>query len=65
MSKFIPGSKWYYIDNKGIIKDFIINSGLSSKSAEILAGIYVVYPKWSQANEALENYNKLFITFKN
>ena len=62
--KFKPHSQWYYIDNKGTIKDFIVNSGLSSSSAEILAGIYKVYSDWSQAKEALDKYNKVFTTFK-
>ena len=62
--KFESHSQWYYIDNKGTIKDFIVNSGLSSSSAEILAGIYKVYSDWSQAKEALDKYNKVFTTFK-
>ena len=62
--KFESHSQWYYIDNKGTIKDFIVNSGLSSSSAEILAGIYKVYSDWSQAKEALDKYNKVFKTFK-
>ena len=62
--KFESHSQWYYIDNKGTIKDFIVHSGLSQSSAEILAGIYKVYSDWSQAKEALEEYNKVFTTFK-
>lgn len=57
-------SQWYYIDNKGTIKDFIVHSGLSPSNAEILAGIYKVYSDWSQAKEALDKYNKVFTTFK-
>lgn len=64
MSKFESGSHWYYIDNKGTIKDFIVHSGLSPESAEALAGIYTVYSDWSQAKEALDKYNKVFTTFK-
>ena len=64
VSKFESHSQWYYIDNKGTIKDFIVNSGSSSSSAEILAGIYKVYSDWSQAKEALDKYNKVFTTFR-
>ena len=63
-SKFEPYSEWYFIDNTGTIKDFIVHSGLSPSSAEILAGIYKVYSDWSQAKEALDKYNKVFTTFK-
>ena len=62
--KFESHSQWYYIDNKGTIKDFIVHSGLSPSNAEILAGIYKVYSDWSQAKEALDKYNKVFTTFK-
>ena len=62
--KFESHSQWYYIDNKGSIKDFIVNSGLSQSGAEALAGIYTVYSDWSQAKEALDKYNKVFTTFK-
>ena len=63
MSQFTSGSQWYYIDNQGFIKDFIVHSDSSAKSAEALAGIYTLYPDWNQAYEALEKYNKLFTTF--
>lgn len=62
--KFESYSQWYYIDNQGFIKDFIVHSGLSPSNAEILAGIYTVYSDWSQAKEALDKYNKVFTTFK-
>ena len=62
--KFESHSQWYYIDNKGSIKDFIVHSGLSPSNAEILEGIYKVYSDWSQAKEALDKYNKVFTTFK-
>ena len=62
--KFESGSQWYYIDHQGFIQDFIVHSGLSPNSAEILAGIYKVYSDWSQAKEALDKYNKVFTTFK-
>ena len=62
--KFESHSQWYYIDNKGTIKDFIVHSGLSPSNAEILEGIYKVYSDWSQAKEALDKYNKVFTTFK-
>ena len=62
--KFKPHSQWYYIDNKGSIKDFIVHSGLSQSGAEALAGIYTVYSDWSQVKEALAKYNKVFTTFK-
>ena len=62
--KFESGSQWYYIDSKGFIQDFIVHSGLSPNAAEILAGIYTVYSDWNQAYKALENYNKVFTTFK-
>ena len=61
---FKSHSHWYYIDNTGTIKDFIVHSGLSPSSAEILAGIYKVYPEWVQAKKALDKYNKVFTTFK-
>lgn len=61
--KFESGSQWYYIDHKGFIQDFIVHSGLSPNAAEVLAGLYTVYPDWNQAYEALEKYNKLFTTF--
>ena len=58
--KFESHSQWYYIRN-GFIKDFI---GLSPSDAEILAGIYKVYSDWNEAYKALEEYNKVFTTFK-
>ena len=58
--KFELHSQYYYISN-GFIKDFI---GLSPSNAEILAGIYKVYSDWNEAYKALENYNKVFTTFK-
>ena len=64
VTKFESHSHWYYIDNKGTIKDFIVHSSLSPNAAEILAGIYTVYSNWSQAKEALDKYNKIFTTFK-
>ena len=62
--KFESHSQWYYIDNQGFIKDFIVHSGLSPNAAEILSGIYKVYSDWSQAKEALDKYNKVFTTFR-
>ena len=64
MSQFTSGSKWYYITPKGKIKEFIIHSGLSPQSAEVLASVHMVYEDWSKANEALVNYNKVFTSFK-
>ena len=64
MSQFTSGSQWYYINSKGFIEDFIVNSGLSPSRAEILAGIYKVYSDWNEAYKALEEYNKVFTTFK-
>ena len=64
MSQFTSGSQWYYITPKGKIEKFIINSGLSPKSAEVLASVHVLYEDWSKANEALVNYNKVFNSFK-
>ena len=58
--KFESHSQYYYIRN-GLIKDFI---GLSPSDAEILAGIYKVYSDWNEAYKALEEYNKIFTTFK-
>ena len=58
--KFELHSQYYYISN-GFIKDFI---GLSPSDAEILAGIYKVYSDWNEAYKALEEYNKIFTTFK-
>lgn len=63
MSQFTSGSQWYYIDNQGFIKDFIIHSGMSPKSAEVLAKVYTVYSDWNEAYKALEEYNKTFNTF--
>jgi hypothetical protein len=62
--RFTSGSKWYYITPKGKIKEFIIHSGLSPQSAEVLASVHIVYSDWTQANEALTNYNKIFTSFK-
>ncbi len=58
--KFELHLQYYYISN-GFIKDFI---GLSPSDAEILAGIYKVYSDWDEAYKALEEYNKIFTTFK-
>lgn len=62
--KFESGSQWYYIDHQGFIQDFIVHSGLSPKSAEVLSKVHTLYSDWNQAYEALENYNKVFTTFK-
>ena len=62
--KFEPHSQWYYIDNKGFIKDFIVHSGLSPKSAEVLSKVHTLYSDWDEAYRALEEYNKFFTTFK-
>ena len=62
--KFESHSQWYYIDNKGTIKDFIVNSGLSPKSAEVLSKVHTLYSDWNEAYKALEEYNKIFTTFK-
>ena len=62
--KFQSGSQWYYIDNKGFIQDFIVHSGLSPNAAEILASVHTVYSDWNEAYKALEEYNKIFTTFK-
>ena len=62
--KFESHSQWYYINSKGFIEDFIVHSGLSTKSAEILASVHTVYSDWNEAYKALENYNKIFTTFK-
>ena len=62
--KFESHSQWYYIDNKGTIKDFIVHSGLSPKSAEVLSKVHTLYSDWNEAYKALEEYNKLFKTFK-
>ncbi len=62
--KFEPHSQWYYIDNQGFIKDFIVHSGLSPKSAEVLSKVHTLYSDWNEAYKALEEYNKLFKTFK-
>ena len=64
MSQFKSGSTWYYITPKGKIKEFIINSGLSPQSAEVLASVHVVYKDWSKANEALVKYFIVFNSFK-
>ena len=62
--KFESHSQWYYIDNKGTIKDFIVHSGLSPKSAEVLSKVHTLYSDWNEAYKALEEYNKIFTTFK-
>ena len=62
--KFESHSQWYYIDNQGFIKDFIVHSGLSPNAAEILASVHTVYSDWNKAYKALEEYNKFFTTFK-
>ena len=62
--KFKSGSQWYYIDNKGSIKDFIVHSGLSPSSAEVLSKVHTLYSDWNEVYKALEEYNKVFTTFK-
>ena len=62
--KFESGSQWYYIDNKGSIKDFIVHSGLSPSSAEVLSKVHTLYSNWNEVYKALEEYNKVFTTFK-
>ena len=64
MSQFTSGSQWYYINSKGFIEDFIVHSGLSPKSAEVLSKVHTLYSDWDEAYKALEEYNKLFKTFK-
>ena len=62
--KFKPHSQWYYINSKGFIEDFIVHSGLSPKSAKVLAKVHTLYSDWNEAYKALEEYNKFFTTFK-
>ena len=62
--KFKSGSQWYYIDNKGSIKDFIVHSGLSPSSAEVLSKVHTLYSDCNEVYKALEEYNKVFTTFK-
>ena len=62
--KFESHSQWYYIDNKGTIKDFIVHSGLSPSSAEVLSKVHTLYSDWNEVYKALEEYNKVFTTFK-
>ena len=62
--KFKPNSQWYYINSKGFIEDFIVHSGLSPKSAEVLSKVHTLYSDWNEAYKALEEYNKIFTTFK-
>ena len=61
--KFESHSQWYYIDNKGFIKDFIVHSGLSPNAAEVLSKVHTLYSDWNEAYKALEEYNKVFTTF--
>lgn len=61
--KFESGSQWYFIDKQGFIKSFTVHSGLSPKSAEILAGVHTLYSDWNEAYKALEGYNKVFTTW--
>lgn len=61
---FPSGSTWYYIDKAGIIRSFIIHSGLSPLAASTLAKVYTLHKTWTEANEALIEYNKAFTTFK-
>lgn len=61
---FEPYLEWYYIDNTGFINDFIVHSESSAKSAEVLSKVYTLYSNWDEAYKALEEYNKLFKTFK-
>ena len=62
--KFEPHSQWYYINSKGFIEDFIVNSGLSPECAEALSKVHTLYSDWNEAYKALEEYNKVFTTFK-
>ena len=64
VTKFESHSQWYYINSKGFIEDFIVHSGLSPKSAEVLAKVHTLYSDWNEAYKALEEYNKIFTTFK-
>ena len=64
MSQFTSGNQWYYINRKGLIEDFIVHSGLSPKSAEVLSKVHTLYSDWDEAYKALEEYNKIFTTFK-
>ena len=61
---FEPYSEWYYIDNTGFIKDFIVYSNFSANSAKVLSKVHTLYSDWNEAYKALEEYNKLFKTFK-
>ena len=56
--KFESHSQWYYIDSKGFISES------SAKSAEVLSKVHTLYSDWNEAYKALENYNKVFTTFK-
>ena len=62
--KFEPHSQWYYINNQGFIKDFIVHLSLSPKSAKVLSKVHTLYSDWNEAHKALEEYNKVFTTFK-
>lgn len=61
---FPSGSTWYYIDKTGTIKSFIIHSGLSPYAASKLAKVFTIHKTWTEANEALTEYNKVFTIFK-
>ena len=62
--KFKSGIQWHFIDSKGFIKSFTVNSGLSPESAEVLSKVHTLYSDWNEAYKALEEYNKVFTTFK-
>ena len=59
--KFESHSQWYYIDNQGFIKDFIVSS---PECAKVLSKVHTLYSDWNEAYKALEEYNKIFTTFK-
>ena len=61
--KFESGSQWHFIDNQGFIKSFVVDSGLSPESAEVIAKVHTMYSDWHEAYKALEEYNKVFTTF--
>lgn len=60
IKNFPSPSTWYYINKDGTIKDFIVNSELSSHGAYILSKVFVLYSTSEEASNALKEFNKAY-----
>jgi len=57
---FPNGRRFYYIKNFKV-EEKIVHSGISPMAAYTLSKIYVIYDSWSEANEALKDYQNTFV----